>query len=140
MRAFLASSPTNSSMMTDNERSAAARAFSEGIALFNEGRFFTAHEAWEVVWRQAEGTERLLLQGLIQVAAAIIHVERGNLRGARSVYAKACAKLDPLPPNLMGLMLDDFRVALCAFFIEALAGRATLPPIIRVAITHEETD
>ena len=101
-----------------------ATAFHEGLAHFNEGRFFAAHEAWEVAWRQAEGAERLLLQGLIQAAAALLHVERGNLRGARSVYAKACAKLDPLPSELMGLALADFRMALRAFFSDALAGRA----------------
>ena len=100
-----------------------ATAFHEGLARFNEERFFAAHEALEVAWKQAEGAERLLLQGLIQAAAALLHVERGNLRGARSVYAKACAKLDPLPSELMGLALADFRTALRSFFSDALAGR-----------------
>ncbi len=103
-------------------------AFREGLALFNQGRFFDCHEAWEVVWKQAEGAERLLVQGLIQAAVALLHVERGNLRGARSVYAKACAKLDPLPSNLMGLALEDFRIALRDFFNDALAGRVTRSP------------
>lgn len=108
-----------------------ASAFHTGLALFNQGRFFAAHEAWEVAWREAQGTERLLLQGLIQVAAALHHVARGNPRGARSVYAKACARLDPLPSRLMGLELDTFRDALRGFFGEALAGRVTrLPPLL----------
>jgi predicted metal-dependent hydrolase len=110
-------------MGMDIDRDPAA-AFDEGVALFNQGRFFAAHEAWEVAWRDAEGVERILLQGLIQAAAAILHVERGNLRGARSVYAKACAKLDPLPPDLMGLALDAFRITLGSFFRDALAGGA----------------
>ncbi len=109
-----------------------ARAFREGLALFNQGRYFECHEAWEVVWKQAEGAERLLVQGLIQAAVALLHVERGNLRGARSVYAKACAKLDPLPSDLMRLALEDFRIVLRDFFIDALAGHTTrLPPRLR---------
>lgn len=111
-----------------NEPGNPASAFREGLALFNQGRFFDCHEAWEVVWKQAEGAERLLVQGLIQVAVALLHVERGNLRGARSVYAKACAKLDPLPSDLMEIALEEFRVALRDFFNDALAGQATRSP------------
>ncbi len=118
--------------MIGMERRDRATAFREGLALFNQGRFFDCHEAWEVVWKQTEGAERLFVQGLIQAAVALLHVERGNLRGARSVYARACAKLDSLPPDLMGLALEDFRIALADYFTDALAGHATrLPPRLR---------
>ena len=120
-------------MVMDIERRDPASAFREGLALFNQGRFFACHEAWEVAWKQARGLERILLQGLIQAAVALLHVERGNLRGARSVYAKACAKLDPLPPDVMELELEDFRIALRGFFTDALAGRALpSPPLLRM--------
>jgi len=115
-------------MVMDSEPGDPVSAFRAGLALFNQGRFFASHEAWEVAWKPADGIERLLLQGLIQAAAALLHLERGNLRGARSVYAKACAKLDPLPSDLMGLALEEFRIALRDFFIDALAGRTTRPP------------
>jgi predicted metal-dependent hydrolase len=112
-----------------------ANAFREGLALFNRGRFFDCHEAWEVLWKQTEGAERVLVQGLIQAAVALLHVERGNLRGARSVYAKACAKLDPLPSDLMGLALEDFRVALADYFTDVLVGRSVASlPLLR---THD---
>jgi predicted metal-dependent hydrolase len=121
--------------MMDSEPRDRASAFREGLALFNQGRFFDCHEAWEVVWKQAEGAERLLVQGLIQAAVALLHVERGNLRGARSVYAKACAKLDPLPSDLMEIALEEFRVALRDFFVDALAGRSVASlPLLR---THD---
>ncbi|HEY2734587.1 MAG TPA: DUF309 domain-containing protein, partial [Polyangiales bacterium] len=42
-----------------------------GASLFNDGRFFDAHEAWEDRWRAThDDTERRFLQGLIQIAAA----------------------------------------------------------------------
>lgn len=71
--------------------------FQEGIDLFNEGRFFECHEAWEEVWNHSHGEEKLAIQGLIQAAVAILHLERGNREGAQSLYGKAKAKLDPLP-------------------------------------------
>lgn len=35
------------------------------------GRFFDAHEELEIPWKAAEGDEKILLQGLIQVAAGL---------------------------------------------------------------------
>ena len=39
-----------------------------GAALFNTGKFWEAHEAWEEAWLELENEEKLFLQGLIQVA------------------------------------------------------------------------
>jgi uncharacterized protein len=50
-------------------RPATHRALEQGRTLFNQGCFFEAHEAWEAAWLHEEGELRLLLQGLIQVAA-----------------------------------------------------------------------
>lgn len=107
--------------MADIEQSAES-AFAAGLALFNQGRFFACHEAWEVAWKQARGVERTVIQGLIQTAVALLHVERGNPRGARLVYAKARAKLDPIPPRTMGLELEDFRIELDRYFAAVLVG------------------
>jgi predicted metal-dependent hydrolase len=110
-----------------------AAAFLDGLILFNQGRFFAAHEAWEIAWRQARGTKRILTQGLIQAAAALLHFERGNRRGARSVYAKACTRLERLPARMMGLDLDEFRQDLAAFFDNALVGSGSQsPPRLRL--------
>jgi predicted metal-dependent hydrolase len=106
--------------------------FEQGLALFNAGRFFEAHDRWEILWRiKKNSTERIFCQGLIQAAAAILHAERGNLRGAASTYAKARAKLDPLPGAYMGIALSDLRAALAKFFAQALAG-GELPPRPRI--------
>ena len=99
----------------------------KGLALFNTGRFFECHEAWEKVWQRASGAEKLFCQGLIQVAVALLHAERGNLRGAASVFGKARAKLDPLPAAHMGIALGEFRSALDEFFAAVFAGKP-LPP------------
>lgn len=87
----------------------------EGLALYNAGRFWDAHEALEAVWRAAPPSERELWQGLIQAAAALLHQERGNAHGAAVVGAAAVARLRaPAPP--------DFPVE-TARFAEALERR-----------------
>ena len=113
---------------TDRERQVAHQ-FQVGIDLFNEGRFFECHEAWEEVWKRSEGAEKLFYQGLIQAAVAILHAERGNLDGAASMYRKAREKLDPLPHHHRGIALGDLRDALSIFFAQALdEGSQSLPP------------
>lgn len=44
-----------------------ARADERGAA----GRYFEAHEELELAWKDAAGAEKILLQGLIQVAAGL---------------------------------------------------------------------
>ncbi|MBI4370342.1 MAG: DUF309 domain-containing protein [Elusimicrobia bacterium] len=46
--------------------------FNEAARLFNSGQYFQAHESWETLWRQKiEESDRLTLQGLIQIAAGL---------------------------------------------------------------------
>ena len=108
-------------------RRSPAEFFDEGIDLFNEGKFFECHEAWEEVWKRSDGDEKLFYQGIIQAAVAILQAQRGNLTGAASLYCKASAKLDHLPPEHMGLALGELRDRLQDFFAVALNG-GTIPP------------
>jgi hypothetical protein len=109
-----------------------AEFFEDGITLFNHGKFFECHEAWEEVWKRSDGAEKLFYQGIIQAAVAILHAQRGNFDGAASLYAKASAKLDPLPPHHLGIALGELRVALKDFFAIALEGGSLpSPPKLR---------
>ena len=70
--------------------SATDPAFVEFTALWNDGRFFEAHEALEALWVRTRDRGQ---QGLIQLAAALHHVKRGNLRGARTMIDRALPRL-----------------------------------------------
>ncbi|MDE3178683.1 MAG: DUF309 domain-containing protein [Acidobacteriota bacterium] len=70
------------------------RATEYGIQLFDEQRFFEAHEALESVWLKESAENKTFLHGLIQIAAAFHHYSRSNLRGCRSLLNKGCEKLD----------------------------------------------
>lgn len=102
--------------------------YEQGIDLFNEGRFFECHEAWEEIWKRSDGDVKLFYQGLIQAAVAILHAQRGNLEGARSLYAKAREKLDVIPHDHMGIALGEMRAALAEFIDAAIrADGSPLP-------------
>src|ERR1700682_5402415 len=101
--------------------------FEQGIDLFNEGRFFECHEVWEEIWKRSDGEVKLFYQGLIQAAVAILHAQRGNLEGARSLHQKAREKLDPLADEHMGIALGEMRVALADFIDVVLRG--TVGPV-----------
>jgi predicted metal-dependent hydrolase len=75
----------------------------DGIALFNDRKFWHAHEAWERDWLVADGDEKVFLQGLIQLAAAYHHVQRGTYRGGVRLFDKALEKLSRLPAGYAGV-------------------------------------
>ena len=69
----------------------------EGVEHFNARRFWEAHEAWETLWLEAESDLDQFLQGLIQIAAAYHHIQRGTYRGAPRLFAAALKRLEPFP-------------------------------------------
>jgi predicted metal-dependent hydrolase len=71
--------------------------FRTGVKLFNEAKFFDAHEVLEDVWRAAPEPEKLFLQGLIQLAVALHHHSTGNLVGACSLLDRAALNLSNYP-------------------------------------------
>lgn len=74
-----------------------ANALAAGLAAYERGDFFEAHEDLEPAWMGTDDpVERALLQGLIKVAAAYVHDVRGNplgiarnLEGARILLIEA---------------------------------------------------
>lgn len=99
----------------------------EGITLFNGGKFWHAHEAWEEAWL-AEGDPRIKLfyKGIIQTAAALVHWQKGNPKGLHLNWAKARGKLTQLPPEVFGLALPPLIDAMDAF--EEAEGQGLTPP------------
>ncbi len=67
--------------------------FDEGQKLFNTQHYWQAHEAWEYCWRAAQPPMDNFYQGLIQAAAALVHLQRGNPRGLQLNWNKARPRL-----------------------------------------------
>jgi predicted metal-dependent hydrolase len=112
------------------------------VALFNASRYWHAHEAWETVWRAADDEDRDFYQGLIQVAAGLLHLQRRNARGARNKLGEGLAKLkryEPAHHDLVinelvargSLILDDLDKGLLPYLI---------PPVLRFAEAERARD
>jgi hypothetical protein len=63
-----------------------------GIELFNEGKFWEAHEAFEREWMVAQESFKLQIQAIIQVAAVFYHFEQGRSRPALSLARSSLEK------------------------------------------------
>jgi predicted metal-dependent hydrolase len=111
----------------------ADRLFREGVALFNSVRYWHAHEAWETIWRSAADEERDFYQGLIQVAAGLLHLERRNARGARNKLAEGIAKLQGYQPAHRGIFVNELVGRSERILRELEAGHLPylIPPLIR---------
>lgn len=62
---------------------------------FNGGLFYECHESLEEIWQEEHGPVRDLYKGLIQVAAAFVHITRGNYVGAERLCRTALGYLEP---------------------------------------------
>jgi len=94
-----------------------------GVALYNAGRYWEAHEALETVWRASRGPSRPLWQGLIQAAAAMLQRERGNAHGVAVQGGAAVTKLRGARPAGFPVETAAFGEALA----RCLAGDAPPP-------------
>jgi len=70
-----------------------AEAVRSGLDLFNEERYWESHEALESAWRGATGEEKEILQGVILIAAALVHWQKNEKDVALSVIKRALDKL-----------------------------------------------
>ena len=86
--------------------SAAREGLTVGIELFNSGRYWDAHEAWEHEWMpDRSGPDAGFYKGLIQVAAGCLHYGRRNRRGTVNKWRSGADYLRPYLPAHMGVRL-----------------------------------
>lgn len=80
----------------------------QGVEAFNGGEFFAAHEIWEALWLDDVGAEKLLLQGLVQIAAGYAKVETGVRGGAIKLLTRGLERVRQFGPVALGLTLAPF--------------------------------
>ena len=77
--------------MDDNLKS---KLFTDEINLFNDKKFYEAHESWEELWTEFNLDDALLIQGLIQLSVAYFHITNINLKGSKNLFNKSLPKLE----------------------------------------------
>ena len=74
--------------------------------LWEAGRYWEVHEVLEPFWLRAEGAEKELLQGVIQLAAAL-HKARSDRQAAERIVERALGHLEKAgAPELAGPAIE----------------------------------
>jgi uncharacterized protein len=81
----------------------------QGLEYFNAGKYFEAHEELETAWRREKGPIRELYRGILQVAVAYYHIQRGNYTGGLKMFRRCRQRLDPFPDECCGVNLARLR-------------------------------
>jgi len=111
--------------------------FKRGVALFNAGYYWEAHEAWEYLWHAhgRKGVQAEMLKALIKLAAAGVKAREGQVHGVRIHAGRAAAIFRDLRSadrsRIFGLELD-----LLAGFAESLAENPEVEPGPRTAVVY----
>ena len=110
--------------MDGNEPVAAAgECLAKGVALFNRGEFFEAHEAMEEAMDLAgDNGDWEFFLGLLRAAVANHKLIQGAVSGAIAHLQAALRYLAPYPDRHQGLKLRELRYALSVQLDRLMSG------------------
>jgi hypothetical protein len=78
---------------------------------FNAGQYYECHETLEEIWQEEAGGLRDCYKGLIQLAAAFVHLTRANYVGAERLLRTAREYLAPYEPSALGFDIAGLLAA-----------------------------
>lgn len=104
-----------------------------GLALFDKGEYFAAHEVLEDIWRAAPRNEKKAWQGLVQLAVAFHHHKTGNIAGAHSVMSKAFVNLST--PRFALAPAGKLLLPKIGQWLKYLEQGGEVPPVPQLAST-----
>ena len=77
------------------------------LNLFNEHKWYEAHDAFEEIWNSVDGDERQVIQGLLQVSVSQLHLSRGNLNGATILLGEGLGRIKSRTKINIGIDLES---------------------------------
>ncbi|HEX2229885.1 MAG TPA: DUF309 domain-containing protein [Candidatus Binatia bacterium] len=109
----------------------------QGINLFNEGRFFESHEAFEELYQHTEAVNKPFIEGLIQIAAAFrIFSEFGEVRGPVRMIYQALVRFENYQPDFLQVRVHDLSGNLESWAKQAQqsSNAPPAPPIPKISL------
>ncbi len=76
---------------------------------FNDERYWECHEVLEGVWKKTHKGEKDLVQGIILVAAALVHYQKYENEICLSIMKRAMEKLSNVSGRYNDFDIDQFR-------------------------------
>ena len=82
--------------------------FLNALNLFNNQKWYEAHDAFEDIWNTLDGDERQIIQGILQVSVSQFHLSKGNLNGATILLGEGLGRIKNRTNNNLGIDLESF--------------------------------
>lgn len=89
-----------------------------GLKLYNEGKYFVAHEAFEDAWHIESEPDRRLYQGILQAGIAFMHARNGYAKGVFSMIERCRVWLAPWPDHCRTINVGKLRADIQALVAE----------------------
>ena len=83
------------------------------LNLFNNQKWYEAHDAFEDIWNTLDGDHRQIIQGILQVSVSQFHLSKGNLNGATILLGEGLGRIKTrINKNDLGIDLVSFCISL----------------------------
>ena len=84
----------------------------DALVLFNQQKWYEAHDAFEDIWNTVDGDERQIIQGILQVSVSQFHLEKENFNGAIILLGEGLGRIRTRTNIDMGIDLESFCICL----------------------------
>ena len=101
-------------------------AIERAVELFNDEKYWEAHEALESAWKGSSGAEKSILNGIILVAAAFVHDEKDEQEICLSILQRARKKLDGTGGAYHGIDVDRIADLISKIISSGMIERFTI--------------
>ena len=82
--------------------------FLSALNLFNNQKWYEAHDAFEDIWNNIDGDERQIIQGILQVSVSQFHLSKGNINGATILLGEGLGRIKNRTNINLGIDLKAF--------------------------------
>ena len=98
--------------MNEEDRKSFKDSLSKALNLFNNHKWYEAHDAFEEIWNSVDGDERQVIQGILQVSVSQFHLSKGNLNGATILLGEGLGRIKSRTKINLGIDLESFCISL----------------------------
>ena len=78
------------------------------LKLFNDQKWYEAHDAFEDIWNTVDVDQRQVIQGILQVSVSQFHLSKGNLNGATILLGEGLGRIKTRTNINLGIDLESF--------------------------------
>lgn len=102
--------------------------FTDGLRLFNEGKYHESHDALEELWSETSKEYKECYQGIIKAAVALYLVKENRLSGAHKLYKGSIGLFEKYKSNKSMLNVEKLIEDMKTYFLplEHWDGKSTV--------------